>query len=88
MATNGQLRRAIKHARRNGWSVHWGTGGITRTSPTGMRAVTVQWDALHRNVRRVIERGPETHGEPRNVSIRRAITVLTATYDTDGNPIA
>lgn len=87
MATNGQLRRAIAHARRNGWSAHW-NGSVTRTSPRGMRAVTVQWDALHRNVRRVIERGPETRGEPRNVSIRRAITVLTATYDTDGDPIA
>lgn len=87
MATNGRLRRAIAHARRNGWSSHW-NGSVTLPSRQGMRAVTVQWDALHRNVRRVIERGPESHGQPRNISIRRAITILTAEYDADGNPIA
>lgn len=87
MAGNGQLRRAIAHARRNGWSSHW-NGSVTLPSRQGMRAVTVQWDSLHRNVRRVIERGPETSGEPRRISIRRAITVLTAEYDEHGNPIA
>lgn len=87
MATNGQLRRAMRHAQRTGWSVHW-TGGVSRTSPDGMRCITVLWDALGRNVTRVIERGPETFGHPRRVSIRRAITVLNAEYDAAGNPIA
>jgi hypothetical protein len=87
MATNGRLRRAIKHARRNGWLSHW-NGSLTLPTRQGMRAVTVEWDVHHRNIRRVIERGPETEGEPRKVSIRRAITVLNAEYDRDGNPIA
>lgn len=88
MATNGQLRRAMRHAQNTGWSVHWGTGGVSRTSPTGMRCITVLWDALGRNVRGVIERGPETFGHPRRVSIRRAITVLNVEYDAAGEPIA
>jgi hypothetical protein len=87
MATNGQLRRALAHARRNGWERRF-TGAVSLASTRGIRSVYVEWDALHRNVRRVIERGPETFGQPRKVSIRRAITVLNATYDEHGNPIA
>lgn len=87
MASNGQLRRAVKRARRNGWSVHW-NGAVYRTYTRGIRSICLLWDVHHRNVTGVIERGPETHGEPRRVSIRRATTVLTAEYDAAGNPIA
>lgn len=87
MASNGQLRRAVRHARRTGWSVAWDCC-VVRTSPDGMRSIEVRWDALHRNVETVIERGPETGGEPRPVSIRRAIEVLTVEYDWLGNPLA
>lgn len=87
MATNGQLRRAIKHARRNGWQSHW-DGSLGIASRRGPRSISVSWDVLHRNVVRVIERSPECHGAPRGISIRRAIAVLTTEYDRDGNPIA
>lgn len=87
MATNGQLRRALAFARRNGWSVHW-NGVVYRVYARDIRSVSVEWDVHHRNVRRVIERGPESNGQPRRVSIRRAITILNATYDEHGTPIA
>ncbi len=87
MATNGQLRRAVRHARRNGWRVGHTADTMFRTWPTGgwVRAIQVEWDVPRRHVRWIRELDM-TDG--RKVSVRRAIQVLNAEYDNLGQPIA
>lgn len=87
MASNGQLRRAVKYARRNGWQIDHTVDTVFRTWPTGgwVRAIQVEWDVPRRRVLWVRELNMM---DGRRVSIRRAIRVLTAEYDDLGQPMA
>lgn len=87
MASNGQLRRAVKYARRNGWRIDHTADTVFRTWPVGgwVRAIQVEWDGRRRHVLRVRELNMM---DGRRVSIGRAIRVLTAEYDDHGNMIA
>lgn len=83
MASHAQLRRAIRDARRNDeWRVDHTADRLVRAFPRMTRSVEIDWDVHRRRIRRVIE---GSDGPARNVSIRRAITLLRATFDEAGN---
>lgn len=87
-----RLRRAQAYARRNGWERHHASGGMMRTWPVNgrVRMITAVERSFARTggIKTVLE-FDRSHGtESRRVSVRRAIEVLTAEYDSLGDPIA
>jgi hypothetical protein len=82
-----QLRRAVAHALRNGWRRDHLTDVLCRTWPSGrVRGIAIVMSDTIRPRLLTIRELDVMDG--RNVSIRRAITVLTAEYDEHGEPLA
>lgn len=88
MARTSQLRRAVAHALRNGWTrdrSEWDR--LYRVWPSGkVRAIDIVMSGtIHPYL---VTIGELDMMDGRKVSIRRAIRVLTAAYDEHGEPLA
>lgn len=87
MAHLNQLRRAVAHALRHGWRRNHNAGYLLRTWPSGrVRAIDIVMSDTIRPY--LVTIGELDMMDGRKVSIRRAITVLTAEYDEHGEPLA
>lgn len=88
MAHLNQLRRAVAHALRHGWRrdrTEWNR--LYRVWPSGkVRGIEIVMSDTIRPY--LVTIGELDMMDGRKVSIRRAITVLTAEYDEHGEPLA
>ncbi len=85
MASHAQLRRAVRYAVDHGWESD-GWGNLTRVfRPKGrVRGIRITWwTTVRPGITTILELDGTTG---RRVSVRRAINVLRAEYDGDGEP--